>query len=442
MQDRPAGLVAALVPTLAAERPALRERILADVRAAAIRHQADAGAAFGGPFGGPSGGDTDEGRLVEAALDWILDRLRADGAVDDRALEALREAGAMAARRGEPVARPLDRVLSAGWVLWEAAVRSGAAEGPHLAALGAALLRIGDAAAAAIAAGHAEAEREAAARAAAARRELLDEILDLPAGDAGAAARVARRSLALGLDPNAAYDVLVADLGRDLGDDDPGVARLLAAAEPGPGRFTAPAGVAWADGRTRGLRLGVTPIAGTRSGRLVVVAEARWSGWSRLTEGLAKLADGAWVAVRAGGAPGIAAVAGLAGSAIATLQVAVRLGLRGRVLDPAALALERLVLGDPVLADSVVAAELGPLLADRRSGRALVETLAAYVATRGNARATARRLGVAPRTVAYRLERVRRLLGRPLEGEDLLRLTAAVFVFRTLDAVRGLERGG
>jgi hypothetical protein len=450
MQDRPVGRVAALVPAIVAERARLAERILADVRAAAGRAgaageaTADAGATKPGPGRRAAGPATErsvgavgpiigldeaeERRLVEASLDWIVGRLRADGVVDAAALEPLREAGAAAARRGEPVARPLDRVLSAGWVIWEAAVHGGLADGPALAALGGVLLRIGDAAAAAIAAGHAEAEREAAARAAAARREFLDELLDLPAGDAEAAARIVRRAGALGLDPTAAFDLLVADVGRELGDEDPELGRLLAVvgAAPPPRPFGSRGEAS--DG-TAVRRSGLGPIAGTRAGRLVVLAETRWPRWSRLVEALGALAGGGrWVAVRARGAEGIVAVAGAAGTAVAALRVAVRLGLHGRVLDPADLALERLVLGDEALARAAIAAELGPLLTDRRTGRALAETLAAYVASRGNARATARRLGVAPRTVAYRLERARRLLGRPLEGEGLLRLAAALVV--------------
>lgn len=433
MQDRRLGLVAALVPVIAAERDRLCEQLLADVRAAATR-EAEATVPVS------PAGEADERRLVEAALDWILDRLRADGSVDTPALVPLREAGAAAARRGEPVARPLDRVLSAGWVVWEAAVRGGAADGAVLAALGNALLRIGDAAAAAIAAGHAEAEREVAARTAAARRELLDEILDLPAGDADASARLARRSVALGLDPSAAYDVLVADVGRDLGDEDPEIGRfLVAAGSLLPGR---PAGEPRADDRGLGRPAGTGPIAGTRSGRLVVLAESRWPGWRRLGDGLPGLAAGTdWIAVRVSGANGIGSVAEAAGTAVATLRVALRLGLRGRILDPAELALERLVLADPTLSERAVATELGPLLADRRLGRDLVETIAVYVATRGNARATARRLRLAPRTVAYRLERARKLLGRPLEGDGLLRLAAAAFIARVLEAARDERRG-
>ena len=45
----------------------------------------------------------------------------------------------------------------------------------------------------------------------------------------------------------------------------------------------------------------------------------------------------------------------------------------------------------------------------------------------------ARRLGVAARTVSYRLERIERILGGPLDEERRLRLAAALFA-------RGLVR--
>ena len=52
--------------------------------------------------------------------------------------------------------------------------------------------------------------------------------------------------------------------------------------------------------------------------------------------------------------------------------------------------------------------ELAPLR-DAPRGGALVATLEAYLAERENVRAAGRRLGIAPRTVAYRLERIKRL---------------------------------
>jgi DNA-binding PucR family transcriptional regulator len=75
--------------------------------------------------------------------------------------------------------------------------------------------------------------------------------------------------------------------------------------------------------------------------------------------------------------------------------------------------------------------ELGPLLESSR-GSVLVETLEAYLGERENVRAAARRLGIAPRTVAYRLERIERLLGVRLDADRRLRLAATLFARRVL----------
>ena len=95
------------------------------------------------------------------------------------------------------------------------------------------------------------------------------------------------------------------------------------------------------------------------------------------------------------------------------------------------LALERALLADPALLRSAIDAELGPLLtAPRAAG--LVETLETYLGERENVRATARRLGVASRTVTYRLERIERLLGGRLDADRRLRLATVLFARRLL----------
>src|SRR6188472_1518473 len=80
--------------------------------------------------------------------------------------------------------------------------------------------------------------------------------------------------------------------------------------------------------------------------------------------------------------------------------------------------------------------ELGVLLADPRMGEELVETLQVYFDAGGNRRETARRLHLADRTVAYRLERAEDLLGHGLEGDAGRRLNVAL----TLRRLEGLRR--
>jgi hypothetical protein len=99
------------------------------------------------------------------------------------------------------------------------------------------------------------------------------------------------------------------------------------------------------------------------------------------------------------------------------------------------LALERLLLADRQLADATVRRELGPLLADERFGEELIETLQAYFDAGENVTAAARRLHLATRTVAYRLEKIASLLGHPLDGENGRRLSTALMVHRLRSVV-------
>ena len=71
-----------------------------------------------------------------------------------------------------------------------------------------------------------------------------------------------------------------------------------------------------------------------------------------------------------------------------------------------------------------------PLLADERFGGELIETLQAYFDASENVTAAARRLNLATRTVAYRLEKIESLLGHPLDGDHGRRLSTALMVQR------------
>ena len=109
-----------------------------------------------------------------------------------------------------------------------------------------------------------------------------------------------------------------------------------------------------------------------------------------------------------------------------------RLGLRGRLASDDLL-LERALLSDERLLRAAVDRELGPILGAPRNGEELLRTVAAYIASRQNLRTAARELGVGVRTVSYRLTRVEELLGRPLAGEIVLRVTTALLARSLLD---------
>ncbi|MBM4408785.1 MAG: hypothetical protein FJ038_09380 [Chloroflexi bacterium] len=363
---------------------------------------------------------------VRPTIAWFVDRLAAASDFGPAALSELRAEGAAAAGAGEPLHRLLDRYLSTGWALW-AAVQPEAdshraapeASAAALAALGRALLRAIDRAAAAIGEGYSAAERDLVARTASARREYLDELLELPPDDPVAAGRVRRRAPQFGLDPGAEYQVLVADLGRELEDGGPELDRTLRAI----GRSPRP---------ERDRARGSDPIATTRRGRLVVLAPSRGATRLDLDPLLSELAGGVpWRAAVSRDVTGIAEVAGAHREALETLAVAQRAGRAGR-LNAADLLLERALLSDVPLAEQAVARELGSLLAAPRNGEVLLATLGAWLAAGQSISATARNLGVAPRTVAYRLARIAALLGRPLRGATVLRITVALELRRLL----------
>jgi DNA-binding PucR family transcriptional regulator len=106
------------------------------------------------------------------------------------------------------------------------------------------------------------------------------------------------------------------------------------------------------------------------------------------------------------------------------------IGRRGWVPDPGSLAVERLLLESRELGDAAVEHELGALLADERLGSELVETLQVYFDSGENMREAARRLHLANRTVAYRLEKIEALLGGPLDDASRRRLAVALLVRR------------
>ena len=112
------------------------------------------------------------------------------------------------------------------------------------------------------------------------------------------------------------------------------------------------------------------------------------------------------------------------------LRVAKAIGRQGMIGDVAELGVERLLLSDPDLAATIMERELGPLLADSRMGEELVETLQVFVDAGGNRRETARRLHLADRTVAYRLERAEQVLGHAFDGDGGRRMNVALTLRR------------
>jgi DNA-binding PucR family transcriptional regulator len=176
--------------------------------------------------------------------------------------------------------------------------------------------------------------------------------------------------------------------------------------------------------------LGLPQVIG-RGRRIVVLARADWPGVQRLHRALDELTPG-WVAVGSGPIDGVDGLSLALAGLVETLRAAERLGRPGWIEDADDLAVERLLLLDESLLRRVVDRELGALLMEPRMGGELVETLRVFFEVGENMRETARRLHLAPRTVAYRLERIEDLLGKPLDGDLRPRLSVALMAYRAL----------
>lgn len=117
-----------------------------------------------------------------------------------------------------------------------------------------------------------------------------------------------------------------------------------------------------------------------------------------------------------------------------------RLGLLvlgpGHVARPTDLGIYRLLLAlrETATLGPFVAQTLAPLLADRRNGDVLIQTLEVFFACNGNLSAAARELHLHRNSLLYRLHRARELLGHDLDDPELrLALQLAIKGRRVLD---------
>ena len=276
--------------------------------------------------------------------------------------------------------------------------------------------------------GYVRVEVELAAAHSDGRRAVLDELLAAPRATPEDRTRIRRLGERHGLPPQAVY-------------------RLILIHAPESNDETIDAAV---DGLQKhidasrahhrekpGIRL---PVVLSWRGRVLVFATGAWLGEQRLRDALPLVMGEGVVAVDAGPVEGCEALAEALEVANYCLGVATALGQHGWISDPSQLALESTFLLDGDLVRSAVERELGPLLNDARMGEELLETLEVYLGSRQNAREAARRLHLAPRTVAYRLERIESLLGVSLDGEVAMRLGAALLALRvSRQASRGSE---
>jgi hypothetical protein len=350
---------------------------------------------------------------VEMTIKLLIDQ---PGLTRGRVL--MRAAGAKAARDAIPAEKFLQRITSTTWLVWEATRAHPAADREVLERLGEVLLRGIDLLVGAVADGYNAVDRESVAHDAEMRRALLEDLLSTAPADPVAAARRRRMADRFGLDPDAAYRVItIADdrTGAEvsLEEDAHALSRRLRRPARDPGSrstFPLPQVLSW-----RGL--------------IVVLARADWPAVSKLPSHLDELLGADWVAVAGQEVEGVEAIAATMGRLTLSVRTAVRIRRYGWIDGPDQLALEELVTVDDDLLDAAVDRELGAILGDARMGAELIETLSTYFDSGQNMRETGRRLHLAPRTVAYRLDRVGRLIGHPLDGPTCRRLTVALFAY-------------
>ena len=391
-------------------------------------------------------------RIRASTLEELLKATRqldAEGSLDLAAVvEVQRESGAIAARSDIRLVLFLARYAVIRRVVWERcveAVRDGRLEASALGELGRWIFLLNEVTSLAVTDGYRTAEREILARDAQARRGALEEILGVVAPDAMTAARLRRVAARFGLSPDLTYRLIAiaprpeADPTPDRTGIDQDDLELLA------GRIGHLVGsaAAGAEGAGAGIRL---PVVLPMRGRIVVLASADWAGFGRIAavldevlggpgasgpaQRLAARPESAWVAVGSPAADGVTSLAPMLADLVDATRTADLIGRRGWVPDPGNLAVERLLLESRDLGEAAIEHELGPLLADERLGSELVETLQVYFDSGENMRETARRLHLANRTVAYRLEKIETLLGGPLDDASRRRLAVALLVRR------------
>jgi hypothetical protein len=197
-------------------------------------------------------------------------------------------------------------------------------------------------------------------------------------------------------------------------------------------RDTHRAVIAWGPGAESEL----SRLAGELNARLLVVAAAGQTLWGWLGGNAAgedralRAALGPWAGGLAFGRPadGLHGFRDSHGEARAAHRIGVATGAPVTHFDD--VALESVLLADEPAARAFVAGELSAL--DRgRDGAKLRETLSAYFASGFNASAAAAALKVNDRTIAYRLNTIEELLGRPVRTRQA-ELQAAIRLERIL----------
>ena len=389
-------------------------------------------------------------------------RLADAGTLDLPAAVAVqRAAGGIAARSGMRLVLFLARLAVIRRLVWDRCVdeqRAGRLDADALGEMGRWIFLWTEITSLVVTDGYRAAEREILARDAQARRSALEELLGVVASDALTVARLRRVAARFGLDPDERYRLVAvaprqeADPTPDRAGIDEGDLELLA------GRIGHLLGSAAAgtEGAGAGIRL---PVVLPMRGRIVLLAQAGWAGFGRITAALDGTLggpgrSGAGAAGRGRGGPGAAATTGSPrghrhGSPWA------RRSSRAWRRSPASSRTWWTPCGPPRTSacgagsripatwpwsgcswPSATSARRPSPTSWARSWpttgwvRSSIETLQVYFDAGENMREAARRLHLANRTVAYRLEKIEGLLGGPLDDASRRRLAVALLVRR------------
>ena len=332
----------------------------------------------------PAKGTRSRDRLfeVDSLADLLAETqaLEAKGSLDLETIVAIQRAsGAIAARADRPLVVLQHRYAVTRRLIWEhcvAAMHEGKLDPDLLAAFGRFLLLWNELTSLAVTDGYRSAERDILARAVEARRGALQELLGVVAEDAASQARLRRVAVRHGLNPDRAYRLvaIAPSPESDPTPERPGIGEedleLLAGRIGHLLGSTAPG----AEGVGAGIRLpAVLPLLG----RIAILAREDWAGLARVPSALdsvlgslaaaarsrskarkgskgspPEVAQPAWVAVGSRPIEGVGTLAGTYADVVDATRTAQRLGIRGWIPDPAQLALERLLLADPQLAES------------------------------------------------------------------------------------------
>ena len=384
---------------------------------------------------------TQKGPIVEVAvadtgiraerLAWGFDQileLVSERAPSAERLGQWRDRGMALAREGAPSEKVYDAYLSLNWAIWEAVMHAEHIERAVILDFADRLLRGMDDVIAAISEGYVRVELELATAHTERRRAVLEDLLTAPRATPADRARIRLRAERNGLAVGDPYRLVVI---HPDGPEEHEVGALVDELErrirvPQPNHHGKP-----------GIRL---PVVLEWRAHILVFSRATWSGEHRLRASLVEVLGERFVAVDSGPVEGIEPLAERLAEVEYSATVAEALGRWGWLDDPGELALETTFLLDAQLLRQLIDRELGPLLADARMGEELVETLAVYLGSRQNVREAARRLHLAPRTVAYRLERIETLLGHDLDGEAAARAGAALVALNVSRRV-GISEG-